>query len=105
MLHLLIRFWNIFGVRRVDCHNALFFEEAVESSKGAGITTLPEFNPENNKTCMGVTPAQIGNKFNLVRGMLFFWGGGVCGKGRAGTLWNHQSAVSSGRCTAGSFYI
>lgn len=39
MIHLLIRFWNIFGVRRVDRHNALFFEEAVESSKGAGITT------------------------------------------------------------------
>ena len=33
--------------------------------------TLPEFNAENNKTCMGVTPAHIGNKFNLVRGMLF----------------------------------
>lgn len=71
MIHLLIRFWDIFGVRWVDCHNALFFEEAVESSKGSGITTLPEFNPENNKTCMGVTPAHIGNKLNLVRGMLF----------------------------------
>ncbi len=33
--------------------------------------TLPEFNAENNKTCMGVTPAHIGNKLNLVRGMLF----------------------------------
>ena len=32
---------------------------------------LYEFNPENNKTCMGVTPAHIGNKLNLVRGMLF----------------------------------
>ena len=101
MIHLFIRFWNIFGVRRVDRHNALFFEEAVESSKGSGITTLPEFNPENNKTCMGVTPAHIGNKLNLVRGMLFGGGGGVCGKGRAGTLWNRQSVVSIGRCTAG----
>jgi len=55
----------------VDCHNVLFLEEAIEASKGAGITTLHEFNPENNKTCMGVTPAHIGNKLNLVRGMLF----------------------------------
>ena len=55
----------------MDCHNVLFLEEAIEASKGAGITTLHEFNPENNKTCMGVTPAHIGNKLNLVRGMLF----------------------------------
>jgi hypothetical protein len=32
---------------------------------------LYEFNPENNKVCMEVTPAYIGNKLNLVRGMLF----------------------------------
>ncbi len=71
MIHLLVRLWDILWIGRMNRHNALFFEEAVESSKGAGITTLHEFNPENNKTCMGVTSAQIGNKLNLIRGMLF----------------------------------
>ena len=70
MVHLLIRLGDIFGVRRVDWHNAVFFEETVEAGKRAGIAALHEFNPENDESCMGITPAHIGNQFNFVRGML-----------------------------------
>lgn len=48
ILHLLIWLWNVFGIGWMDRHDTLFFEEAVESGNGAGITTLPELNPKND---------------------------------------------------------
>ena len=42
MAHLLIRLGDIFGVRWVDRHNTLLFQEAVKTWDGAGIAALHE---------------------------------------------------------------
>ena len=70
MVHLLIRLGGIFGVRRVDSHNALLFEETVQPGDGTGIAALRELDPENDKAGVGVTPAHIGNELDFFRGML-----------------------------------
>ena len=70
MVHLFIRFGDILGVRRMDCHDTLFFEEAIQPGNGTGIAALHELNPENNKTGMRISSAHIGDKLDLGRGML-----------------------------------
>lgn len=70
ILHLLIRFGNIFGIGRMDGHHVLFFEEAVKAGDGAGISSLAEFDPEDDKTGMRVSAAQPGDKSDLIGGML-----------------------------------
>ncbi len=59
ILHLLIWLWNVFWIRRMDSHETLFFEEAVESGDGAGITSLLEFDPENNQAGIRVSATHI----------------------------------------------
>lgn len=68
--HLLVRFGNILRVWRMDSHEPLFFEEAVQSGNGTGITALHEFYPKNNQSCVGIASAHIGNQFDLLRSML-----------------------------------
>lgn len=70
MIHLLIRLWNIFGIRRMDSHDTLPSEEAVEASDGAGIATLHEFYPENDEAGIRISPTHIGDESDLFRGML-----------------------------------
>ena len=48
ILHLFVRLGDILGIRRMDSHDALFFEETVETGDGAGITALHEFYPEDD---------------------------------------------------------
>ena len=80
MVHLLIRLGDILGVGGMDSHEPLFFEEAVQSWDGAGITALHEFYPEDNKPCVRVSPAHIGNQLNLFRSMLVGVVAGPSGK-------------------------
>lgn len=70
IFHLLIRLRDVFGIGRMNCQNALFPEETVETGDGAGITTLPELNPENDQTGIGITAAHVPNQFDFLRGML-----------------------------------
>lgn len=70
MVHLLIRLRDIFGVRGMESHNALLFEEAVKTGDGAGVTALHEFNPENDEAGIRVTSAHIEDEFDFVRGVL-----------------------------------
>ena len=70
MVHLLIGFRNIFGVRRMDSHNALFSEEAVKAGNRAGIASLPELDPEDHKAGIRIAPAHMGDEFPLIGGML-----------------------------------
>lgn len=70
MVHLLIGFRDILRIRRMDRHNALLFKEAVQSGNGAGITTLHELDPEDNKAGIRIASAHIRNELNLIRSML-----------------------------------
>lgn len=70
VIHLLIGLRDIFGVRRMESHDALPFEEPVKAGNGAGVAAPGEFDPENDKSGMRVTPAHIRDEFDLMRGML-----------------------------------
>lgn len=70
IIHLFIGLGDVLGVRGMERHDALFFEEAVQSGNGTGIAALHELYPENNKSCVGIAPAHIGNQFALLRSML-----------------------------------
>ncbi len=70
VIHLLIRLRDIFGVGRMNSHNALFFQEAVEPRNGAGVTALGEFYPENDQTSIRVTPTHICDEFYFRRCVL-----------------------------------
>lgn len=68
--HLLIGFRYVFWILGMDSQDALFFEEAVKVWDGAGITALPEFDPENDQAGMGVTASHIQDQLFFLRGML-----------------------------------
>ena len=70
IIHLFIRLGDVFGIRRMDSHHALLFEKAVKAGDGAGISFLPELDPENHKPGMRVTSAHTGDQLCLIRGML-----------------------------------
>ncbi len=57
--HLLVRLRDVFGVGRMNGHAALLAKEAVESRDGAGVATLHEFSPKDDKAGIGITPAHI----------------------------------------------
>lgn len=80
MVHLFIRFWNILWVRRMNRHKSLFSEEAVKAGDGAGIATLHELYPEDNKTCIGIASAHIRDKFDFLRSVLVRMVMGTSGK-------------------------
>lgn len=70
IIHLLIRFGNVFGIRRMDGHHVLFFEEAVKAGDGTGISSLAELDPEDDQTGMRIAAAHIGDQLCLARSML-----------------------------------
>ena len=70
MVHLFIGFGDILGVRGMESHHALLFEETIQAGNGTGIAALHELDPENNEASMGVAPAHIGNGPDFFRGML-----------------------------------
>ena len=83
MIHLLVGLRNILRIGRMDSHDALLFEKTVESWDGAGITALHKLDPENDKPCVRVSSAHIGDEFDLLRGMLVrvvMWPSGTVAK-------------------------
>ena len=70
MIHLLIRLGDVFGVGRMNSHNALLFEEAVKAGNGSGIPSLSKLNPENHKARMGIAPSHMGDELDFFRSML-----------------------------------
>ena len=70
ILHSLIGLRDVLWIGWMYGHDALFFEEAVESGDGAGITALPEFDPEDDQSGIRVTAAHIRDKFFFLWGML-----------------------------------
>ena len=48
----------------------LLFQKTVQSGNGAGITTLHELDPEDNKTGIRIATAHIHNKLDFGRCML-----------------------------------
>ena len=80
MIHLLVRFRDVLGIRGMKSHDTLFFEETVETGNGAGIAALHELDPENDETGIRVTPAHIVDELNLLGSMLVrmvMWSSGV----------------------------
>ena len=70
VVHLLIWFGDVLGIRRMYSHNALFFKESVKSGNGAFITAQAELDPENNEAGIGIASAHIPNQFDFLRRML-----------------------------------
>lgn len=70
VIHLLIGLKDTLGVRWMDSHNVLSFEELVKVSNGVGVAALGEFDPEKDKSGMRITPAHVRDEFYLIRGVL-----------------------------------
>ena len=70
VVHLLIRLGDIFGVWRMDGHDALSFEETVKTGNGAGVTALDKLHPEDDQPCIRIASAHIRDELDLLRGML-----------------------------------
>ena len=70
ILHLLIRFRNIFGVWKLDRLTIDPAQELVQTGDGSGIAPLPEFDPKYNQTGMWVPAAHIPNEGNFLFCML-----------------------------------
>lgn len=89
IVHFLIKFGNILRVGRVDGHDALLAKETVKSGNRAGITSLPEFHPENNESGIGIASAHITNQFDFFGSMLIgmkMRSAGTIAKGVPGTI-------------------
>ena len=57
--HLRVRLRDVFGVGRMDSHDAPLAKESVESRDGTGVSTSHEFNPKDDKAGIGIAPAHI----------------------------------------------
>lgn len=89
ILHLLIRLWDVFGIGRMESHDALLSQEAVETGDGAGITALPEFDPENDQAGIRITAAHMGDEPCFLRSMLvrvMVWSSGAFTQGFYGAV-------------------
>lgn len=70
IVHLFVRFRNIFGIWWLDCHHTLLSEETIQPGNRAGIASLPKLNPKDDKTGIWIAAAHVGDKFDLIGGML-----------------------------------
>ena len=70
IVHRFIGLRDILWIRRMYSHDPLFFKEAVKARDGAGIAALPELNPEDDETSMGVSAAHIEDQLDFGIGML-----------------------------------
>ena len=57
MIHLFVRLWDILGIGRVNCHNALLFQEAEEAGNGTGIAALSELDPKDHQAGVRIASA------------------------------------------------
>ncbi len=72
ILHLLIRFWDIFRVWQLLRHLSAFTQEAVQPRNGACVTPQPQLYPEYHQTGVWIPAAHILNEFNLI-GPVLVW--------------------------------
>ena len=63
-VHLLVRFWNVFGIWQLNSHLTLTAKNAIQSSNRAFIAASAQFYPEHNQTGMRVPSAKV---FNLTQ--------------------------------------
>lgn len=97
MIHLLIGLGDILGVGRMDGHDTLFFEKAIEPRNGAGVTALSKLHPEDNKTGIGIASAHIHDELDFFRSMLIrmvMWAAGTVPKGLDRTVKTAFPAVN-----------
>ena len=83
IIHLLVRLGDVFGVRRMDGHDALLFEEAVEAGYGSGVAPLHELDPENDEAGIGISSAHVGDELDFIGSMLvgvMVWSAGAVPK-------------------------
>ena len=64
----------------MNCHDSLLTEKSVKLRNGTGVTTLHEFDPEDNKTGIGITFAHVEDQLDFLRSMLVWvvmWSAGA----------------------------
>lgn len=83
-VHLPIGLRDILGIRGMESHNALLFQETVEAGNGAGTTALHKFYPEDDEAGIGVASAHIEDEFDFVRGVLVGMMAGPAGEATQG---------------------
>ena len=70
ILHLLIGFRDILGVRQFYSHSAAFPQKTIQPGNRSGITSLPELDPQHNDPGVRVAAAHVQNKLDLLRRVL-----------------------------------
>lgn len=70
VVHLLVGFGDVLGIGRMHGHDTLFSKDTVKTGNGAGVSALPELDPENDEAGMRVSAAHIADQPKLIRGML-----------------------------------
>lgn len=77
--HLFIRLGNVLRIWKPLSSHSLFLKETIKSRDRALIAPLHELDTEFDQTGMGVTPANILNELDLLRGMLIWMRMGTSG--------------------------
>lgn len=70
ILHLLIGFWNILGIRQFYGHSATFSQETIQPGNGSGVTFLPELDPQHNDPGIRVAAAHVQDELDFFRCVL-----------------------------------
>ena len=70
ILHLLIGFGDIFGVRQFYGHSATFSQETIQPGNGSGVTFLPELDPQHNDPGIRVEAAHVQDELAFFRRVL-----------------------------------
>jgi len=96
IIHLFIGFRDVFRVRWFYGHNALFSKETIQAGNGAGIASLPEFNPKDDETGIRISAAHIIDEFDFIRSMLIgmvVWPSGAIAQGIPGSVVASEPSV------------
>ena len=72
MIHCFIGLRDVLWVWRMNSHDPLLSEETVKAGNGTGVTTLSEFDPENDQTVMRVSASHIVNELDF-RSRMLIW--------------------------------
>lgn len=72
ILHLFIRFRDVFRVWQLDCKLVSLAEEAIQTGNRSGIASLTQLHPEHDQTCVPVAPEHVQNEFGFFRCMLIW---------------------------------
>ena len=70
ILHLLIGFGDILGVRQFYSYSATSSQETIQPGNGSGVTSLPELDPQHNDSGIRVAAAHVQDKLDFFRRVL-----------------------------------